>query len=110
LKQIERDPLGFVDFETVEEEELVSYFMRPPGIHGPYETDIKLSKASSMHKWCSCKDQQPDELTNLKFFDSEHERPDSKVAGGIPHTSFHLEGTDDLLPRESLEVRVIAFW
>ena len=110
LLPIKRDPLGFVDFETVDKQDLVSYFMRPPGIHGPYETDIKLSKASAKHKWYWCKDQQPDELTILKFWDSESEKPGSKVAGGIPHTSFHLEGTDDLPPRESLEVRVVAFW
>jgi hypothetical protein len=48
-------------------------------------------------------------LTILKFFYSESENPGSKVAGGIPHTSFHLEGTDDFPPRESLEVTVIAF-
>jgi hypothetical protein len=110
LQPIKRDPLGFVDFVTVDQQELVSYFMRPPGIYGPYETDIKLSKASTKHKWYWCKDQQPDELTILKFWDSESEKPGSKVAGGIPHTSFYLEGTDDLPPRESLEVRVIAFW
>lgn len=44
----------------------------------------------------------------MKFFDSKHEKPGSRVAGGVPHISFHLEGTDDLLPRESLEVRVIC--
>ncbi|KAN0122944.1 hypothetical protein V8E51_001270 [Hyaloscypha variabilis] len=91
----------FWDLET---KDLVSYFMRPPGIHGQYETDIKLAKASQKHKWYWCKDQQPDELTILKFWDSESEKPGSKIAGGIPHTSFHLEGTDDLPPRESLEV------
>jgi hypothetical protein len=112
LQPIERDPLGFVDFQSVDKKDLVSYFMRPPGIHGPYETDIKLAKASpeGKHRWYWCRDQRPDELTILKFFDSESEKPGSKIAGGIPHCSFHLEGTDDLPPRESLEVRVIAFW
>jgi hypothetical protein len=110
LQPIKRDPLGFADFSSVDKKDLVSYFMRPPGIHGPYETDIKLAKASEKHKWYWCKGQQPDELTILKFWGSGSEKPGSKITGGIPHTSFHLEGTDDLPPRESLEVRVIAFW
>ncbi|KAE9381060.1 hypothetical protein N431DRAFT_551256 [Stipitochalara longipes BDJ] len=80
LKPIKRDPLGCIDFDTVDKKDLVSYFMRPPGIHGPCETDIKLAKAFQKHKWYWCKDQQPDELTILKFWDSESEKPGSKVA------------------------------
>ena len=82
------------------------------GIHDLYGTDIKLAKASpeGKHRWRWWGDQQPDELAILKFFDSESEKPGPKMTGGSPHCSFHLEGTEDLLPRESLEVSVIAFW
>lgn len=110
LGQIKRDPLAFTDARSVKEEDLASYMLKPPGINGAYETDILLAKAGEGHKWYWCKDQMPEELTVLKFFDSESEKPESKVAHGIPHCSFHLEGSDDEPPRESLEVRVVAFW
>ena len=92
LKPIQRDPLGIMDFETVDKKDLVSYFMRPPGINGPYETDIKLAKASPEHKWYWCKDQQPDELTILKFFDSEHEKPGLESCGRSSPHQFSFRG------------------
>jgi len=110
LSQVKRDPLAIAEWESVREEDLVRYVLRPPGINGPYETDIKLLKAGDGHKWSWCKDQMPDEVTVLKFFDSESEKPGSAVASGIPHCSFHLDESDDEPARESLEVRVVAFW
>ncbi|PVH76917.1 hypothetical protein DL98DRAFT_657107 [Cadophora sp. DSE1049] len=109
LSQVKRDPLAFAEWRSVKDEDLVRYVLRPPGINGPYETDIKLAKAGAGHKWYWCKDQMPDEVTVLKF-DSESEKPGSDVAGGIPHYSFHLDGSEDKPPIESLEVRVVAFW
>lgn len=54
LKPIKRDPLGFTDFDSVDKKDLVSYFMRPPGIHELYETDIKIANFSRRHKWYWC--------------------------------------------------------
>jgi hypothetical protein len=67
----------------VDKKDLVYHIMRPTGIRGLYETDIKLAKASpeGKHRRYWCGSQQSDELTILKFFDSESEKPGSKLLG-----------------------------
>lgn len=110
LKPVKRDPMATLDYQSIEGTTLVPLALKPPGIHGPFELEILLAKAGSGHRWYWIKDQMPDEVFVLKFFDSESVKTGSKIAGGVPHSSFHLENTDDEPARESLEVRLVAFW
>ena len=54
-------------------------------------------------------DQKPDEVLILKFADTAADS-DPNIAGGCPHGSPEVEGTEDAEPRNSVECRVLAFW
>ena len=66
-------------------------------------------KEPSKQKWYWMPEQQPDELLIIKFADTAAEKNPS-VAGGCPHLSPEIPGTEDEEPRLSIEARVLAFW
>lgn len=45
-------PLAVAEWKSVKEENLVGYALRPPGIIGPYNVDIKTLKAGYGYEWC----------------------------------------------------------
>ena len=73
-------------------------------------------KPNPQHKWYYCSDMTPDEALLLKIHDSaaQHVRYSGNeadwVAGGVPHTSLQIPGTEILEPRESIELRCLVFW
>lgn len=110
LALVRRDPLAYAEWGSVAEEDLIDISVTPMGIHGPFETRSKILKEGEGHKWYWCKDQSPEEVTIIKFFDSDSERAGKSVAGASPHSSIQLAGTEDKPARESIEIRVFAFW
>lgn len=54
-------------------------------------------------------DQKPDEVLIIKFADTAADG-NPNIAGGSPHSSPEVEGTEDAEPRNSIECRVLAFW
>ena len=66
------------------------------------------------HGWHFISQQAPAEVLIIQLFDNEMEAntksPDISVSG-VMHSAFELEGQDEAgAARESLEVRVVAFW
>ncbi|KAI8271922.1 GA4 desaturase [Colletotrichum sp. SAR11_240] len=81
----------------------------------------KNGDASGAHNWHFIADQEPSEVLVIQLFDNEMEanarapRKDGGKGGlgvgGTVHSAFELAGQDDTEEaRESIEVRVAAFW
>lgn len=60
-------------------------------------------------KWYWIPEQKEDEVLVIKFADTQAEI-DPSIAGGAPHASPEVEGTENEKARESIECRVLAFW
>jgi len=57
------------------------------------------------HRWWYFSNMQPDDVLFFKFHDSDH-----SVTWRCPHTAFHDGSFPEAKIRESIEVRVVAFW
>ncbi|EWG50067.1 hypothetical protein FVEG_09398 [Fusarium verticillioides 7600] len=110
LKPVKRDPMAFVDYWTADEEDGVSFWRNPPGVHGTFESDVLLTRANPKHKWYWISDQTPDEVLLMKIMDTESEKDGSDIAGGVHYCSFHLPVSEKEEVRESIETKFIAFW
>jgi hypothetical protein len=67
------------------------------------------AKNTASQKWCYIKEQGPDEVLFIQFFDS-HAKKEGRVVG-VPHGSPVLVGKEDEEElRESIEVRCLAVW
>ena len=81
-------------------------------------------RAGKGHDWHFISNQEPTDVLIIQLFDNEMEattgsqvRKESGAvssdinASGVMHSAFELEGQDEgSEARESLEVRVVAFW
>jgi len=132
LKIVRRDPLALSSTATFPKEDYVEFRVRFPtgvpsgskgngeeenvGERGSHWEDVFLAHGSNLegngkeHEWCWIKDQTPDEVLIIQLFDSEAERVGRGVAGGVMHSSIHLEGTEGEEARESVEVRCLVIW
>ena len=110
LKPVARDPLAKCDPSSINEQSILENGLKRPGINGPYLSNTyNLSgEQSERQKWYWLKDQQPDEVLILQFFDS-HAKQEGRPFG-VFHASPELIGVDNVDHRESFEVRCIAFW
>jgi hypothetical protein len=57
------------------------------------------------HRWYYKSELSPEEVILIKCFDS---KKDGR-ARRVPHTAFHVPGTEDAEGRESIEVRALVF-
>jgi hypothetical protein len=57
------------------------------------------------HGWWYFSDMHRDEVILLKFYDSDHRR-----AWRVPHTAFFDTSVEDARPRQSIEVRSVAYF
>ena len=123
---VRRDPLAWMDVRTAipaEDYEGVprwyklykgftagfeaqNWVVKPP----PEVTELDENGQRKRHAWYWLSGQQKEEVTLLKIFDSEGDKQDSVMVGGCPHTSIVIEGTEDLPPRKSIEVKGFVFW
>jgi hypothetical protein len=63
-------------------------------------------KDKQVHEWWYMSNMQPWEMVVFKGFDTKKETPGWRC----PHTAFRLPGCEGGDPRESIEVRIVAFW
>lgn len=113
INTVKRDPLAVADLQTVAPEDCVECLGRQLGVHGDFNSGIyvvKPSERTAEQKWYWLPEQKPEEVLVIKLADSEAFGKEGKVIGGTRHGSPVIDGTDGEETRESVEVRVVAFW
>lgn len=100
---LQDSPLAVSDAQSVAFDDLVATDLVYPDRVGEFYT-VKFRPS---HRWFYAPRMTPDEVLLLKCFDSE----ESGVARFAPHTAFaDPTAPADALPRESIEVRTLAFF
>jgi hypothetical protein len=110
LKPIRRDPLVVADWRSIDPADFAPFEHRIPSVEGDFYSEACMIKPGSVggQKWYWVPEQMPDEVLVIKLADSEGGF--GGVAGGTPHASPVIEGDGAEEARESVEVRVFAFW
>lgn len=100
---VRRSPLAVLDAATLDSEDLIATDMIYPGRTG----EIYHLAFNPGQRWLYFPAMEPDEVLLIKGYDS---RTDGR-ARFVPHTAFQDPGTPaDEPPRESIEVRTLAFF
>jgi len=112
LKAVRRDPLALSDCRTFPKEDYVDFNVLFPSAGGAenHKEEVYLAYGSEGHAWHWISNQQPDEVLIIQLFDSEAEKNGLGVAGGVMHSSVHVDGTEHEQARESVEVRCTVIW
>ena len=112
LKTVKRDPLALSDCRTFPKEDYVDYKVSFPSAGGEesHKEEVFLACGSEGHAWHWISNQRPDEVLIIQLFDSEAEKNGLGVAGGVMHSSVHIDGTGKEEARESVEVRCTVIW
>lgn len=97
--QVQKNPLAMIDGRSLPFEDVVDYFYTGRGI----ESMTAAPVYNPDHRWCYVPRMETDEVLVIKQLDP---RPGGTVY--CPHTSFDLPGSDDMLPRRSIETRLLA--
>ena len=109
-------PLAILDYRSVEDAEgepnlLLFVDSLPDPDNVPDIDDPDSCPAGSIfayrqaHRWWYFPDMRADEVLLFKLHDTDH-----SLAWRAPHTAFHDEGAAGAHPRESVEIRTIAFF
>ena len=109
-------PLAILDYRSVEDAEgepnlLLFVDSLPDPDNVPDIDDPDSCPAGSIfahrpaHRWWYFPDMRPDEALLFKLHDTDH-----SVAWRAPHTAFHDAEASGAHPRESIELRTIAFF
>ncbi|CAO2654540.1 Nn.00g112730.m01.CDS01 [Neocucurbitaria sp. VM-36] len=101
IKTVQRDPLAVAEANSVDDASLVVTELIYPNRRG----ETYAVKHDSGHRWFYKSGLTPDEVLLIKCFDS---KLDGR-ARRVPHTAFHVPGTEDKEGRESIEVRALVF-
>ena len=100
---VEESPLAVLDAQTMGPDDLVSMDL----IYVDRIGEIQSLKYDPKHRWLYYARMTPDEAMLLKCFDSSRDGRARFTA----HTAFTLPNTpEDATPRESVEVRTMAFF
>ncbi|TVY81053.1 Aspirochlorine biosynthesis protein N, partial [Lachnellula suecica] len=104
---VQANPLGFASSSTLKDEDLIPIEHRYPDRTGE-TAGIRYNESQKWHYLSGMKN---DERLFLECFDSEAQKPGSKVLGGrVPHTAFQDPRTpEDAVGRDSIEVRALVF-
>lgn len=113
LSPVRRSPLAIMDpRDLTSYAELPRVYRNRPGFVASYTSTnliVRGPKEHEKHRWYYLPGQQVDEVYAIKLFDSESQKEGGPIFGA-PHSAFQLEGTNDLPPRRSAEVRAIVIW
>ena len=74
------------------------------------ESPVSNSDSSNSLQWYYISEQEPDEVLFIKLFDSAALGEDAQDAGAPWHGSPEIGTSQGDQPRESIELRVLAFW
>jgi hypothetical protein len=96
---VQKNPLAMIDARSLPFEDVIDYYYTGRGI----ESMTAAPVYNRAHRWCYVPGMQTDEVLVIKQLDP---RPGRSVY--CPHTSFDLPGSDGLLPRRSIETRLLA--
>jgi GA4 desaturase len=111
LKTVKRDPIIMCDPNSIDvKRDLVESRNKSPGVKGDYLSGVSMLQLGNAEKqkWYWIREQEPDEVLFLQFYDSYAEQEGLPI--GVPHGSPELIGVEEQEVRESVEARVIAFW
>jgi hypothetical protein len=108
-------PLAVCDAQSVDPKEGTPNLMirceKLPDVNslGPIEDEDALPAAflfqyNDGHRWYYFSDMKKDELLLFKLFDSEN------PTGRVPHAAFRDDGREGAVPRESCEIRTVAYF
>ncbi|KAF1994410.1 hypothetical protein P154DRAFT_557269 [Amniculicola lignicola CBS 123094] len=101
IKTVQRDPLAVADAHSVDDKDLVVTELIYPNRRG----ETLAVKYDPGHRWFYKHGLTPEEVILIKCFDS---KLDGR-ARRVPHTAFHVPGTEDREGRESIEIRALVF-
>ncbi|KAJ4366555.1 hypothetical protein N0V95_000222 [Ascochyta clinopodiicola] len=101
IKTVQRDPLAVAEANSVSDDSLVVVELIYPTRKG----ETYSVKHDAGHRWYYKSQLTPEEVILIKCFDS---KKDGR-ARRVPHTAFHVPGTEDKEGRESIEVRALVF-
>ena len=104
---VQSSPLGFASSATLKDEDLIPIEHRYPDRNGE-TAGIRFNESQ---KWHYLSGMRNDERLFLECYDSEAEKPGTKVQGGrVPHTAFtDPRSPEGAVGRESIEVRALVF-
>ncbi|KAH7081787.1 amino acid permease-domain-containing protein [Paraphoma chrysanthemicola] len=101
IKTVQRDPLAVAEAKSVDDGSLVVTELIYPNRRG----ETYAVKHDPAHRWFYKSGLTPDEVLLIKCFDS---KLDGR-ARRVPHTAFHVPGTENNEGRESIEIRALVF-
>ncbi|KAH9864713.1 hypothetical protein J1614_010649 [Plenodomus biglobosus] len=101
IKTVQRDPLAVAEASSVDDKSLVVTELIYPDRKG----ETFSVKYDPGHRWFYKSGLTPDEVLIFKCFDS---KLDGR-ARRVPHSAFHIPGTEHKEGRESIEVRALVF-
>ncbi len=96
---VEKNPLAMIDWQSLPYEDVIDYHYTGRGL----DSLVAAPVHNPAHRWCYFAGMDTDEMLVIKQLDS---RPGRAVY--CPHTSFDIPGSDDRLPRRSIETRLLA--
>lgn len=102
LKPIQRDPLTFMDWKSATNSDYHDISREKS-----FGADMKIfvtivGPGDGGHRWHYWSDMTPNEVIIFKQYDTKQD-----IAWRCAHTSVEIPGTEDLPPRESVEVRAL---
>lgn len=116
IKPVKRDPIAACDWRTIDKQNELKHmsYRATSGVtdNGEYVLEGVLGTPPQhpvKQKWYWVPDQRPDEVAILKFADTASDS-NPEIAQGCLHLSPIVEGTENEQHRESIDVRVFAFW
>jgi hypothetical protein len=112
MEEVRRSPLAIMDARDLTSYvELPRVYRNRPGFISEYKSTniIARKQAEEHHRWYWLPNQKDDEIYAIKLFDSESEKVNGPIMGAA-HSAFELEGTSELPPRRSTELRAIVIW
>ncbi|KAJ6551350.1 hypothetical protein B0H19DRAFT_1378102, partial [Mycena capillaripes] len=117
LETVRRDPLAVMDARSVHHSRDVRTLPRVhrnrPGCVPEYKGANALPqppegcmKQGEEHRWYYLKDQTPEEVYVIKFYDSDAMKDEaSGLARFCPHSAFMIDGVEEEEPRRSVELQ-----
>ena len=97
--QVQKNPLAMIDWQSLPFEDVIDYYYTGRGLDSLTAAPVY----SPDHRFCYFPEMETTETLVIKQLDARPGR-----AAYCPHTSFDLPGSDDALPRRSIETRLLA--